>query len=655
MHVTWWARIMGDTVFIHGRAVLHAGSAGRAAGAFPDVCLCPPPPPVGPTPTPLANTACATDLQNGSQSVVVQGHSIGLQQSCLARSTGNEMAQSTGGGVLTHAVGGPARFVSYAMDVLIEGQGVIRHLDATTHNHSGGLGNTPPWAYVASAVVASQSNLRGNAPPSCCLTGVRLIDLDTGRGATHGGHTDGVPAFPYAPDLYTRLQGYDGCLEVVAGPGGARIRIDVDHDAACPHKLHPRIQITPLLGSQSAPQSRAHVRMGPSTATDMQVASRAQRNPHGDAVVPMQECIGQSQYDVRLLAAALPLQPVPSLASLLTPFTDVINAVQEYLILVESCVNAVSGAFAQSRMLLRIYAQADLSIAVSIKPWAEQHGLQHGMLQAPAPPNGASNQNVQIRVMRNGQEVQITQAYEQLLTTTRLLLHLFEDVPHFIPCVGWNITVSAGFFEGTLTGEWQWQPLARNDAWDAGMRWALMAPRWHLHADVMLIRVQAKAMVGVQFHFDALLLRFFLGIELLSLQFAIELIVMLRVPMRVQLGSGKQLASAQSTAISAVGTIEACCYGRISLIGLIVEVKAAVESHLTAEGHIVMGLAGVMGSEPSVDPAHAIHGTDFALRVVRERAVAFVSYRWPGTGIKSRRIEKPLWEQKVLWECGTWK
>jgi hypothetical protein len=51
---------MGDTVFINGRAAVHAGSAGKSI-AFPDVCLCPPTPPAGPIPTPLPERRRAID------------------------------------------------------------------------------------------------------------------------------------------------------------------------------------------------------------------------------------------------------------------------------------------------------------------------------------------------------------------------------------------------------------------------------------------------------------------------------------------------------------------------------------------------------------------------------------------------------------------
>jgi Domain of unknown function (DUF4150) len=144
---------MGDKVFINGRAAVHAGSAGKSV-AFPDVCLCPPAPPSGPIPTPLPNTAQATDLQGCAATVTIEGNRVAHAQSYVAKSTGNEVAQSTGGGIITHMVQGAAYFQTFSFDVFIEGQPAVRHLDLLTHNHMAKVpGNTPPapWMSVMTA------------------------------------------------------------------------------------------------------------------------------------------------------------------------------------------------------------------------------------------------------------------------------------------------------------------------------------------------------------------------------------------------------------------------------------------------------------------------------------------------------------------------
>jgi hypothetical protein len=153
---------MADNVFINGRAAVHSGSAGKSI-AFPDVCLCPPPPPSGPIPTPLPNTAQAMDLQGGATTVTIEGNPVGHAKSFIAKSTGNEVATSTGGGVITHMVQGMAYFQTFSMDVFIESQPAVRHMDLVTHNHMAMMpGNTPPAPWM-SAMMAGPGAAPGKA------------------------------------------------------------------------------------------------------------------------------------------------------------------------------------------------------------------------------------------------------------------------------------------------------------------------------------------------------------------------------------------------------------------------------------------------------------------------------------------------------------
>jgi hypothetical protein len=140
---------MADKVFVNGRAAIHKGSAGKSI-AFPDVCLCPPSPPSGPIPTPLPNTAQAMDLQGGAATVTIEGNPMAHAKSYIARSTGNEVSQPTGGGVITHQVKGAAYFQTFSMNVFVENQPAVRHLDLLTHNHMAMMpGNTPPAPWMS--------------------------------------------------------------------------------------------------------------------------------------------------------------------------------------------------------------------------------------------------------------------------------------------------------------------------------------------------------------------------------------------------------------------------------------------------------------------------------------------------------------------------
>ncbi|MDX2023215.1 MAG: DUF4150 domain-containing protein [Deltaproteobacteria bacterium] len=144
---------MADDVFINKLSAIHKGSPGKSM-AFPDVNLCPPSPPAGPVPTPLPNIAAAKDLAGGATSVKIHGNPVAKKSSYFAKSTGNAMARSTGGGIVTHVVEGKAYFASFSMNVKIEGEPVPRHLDMMTHNHAAPSPGEAVGTYMGSMKMA---------------------------------------------------------------------------------------------------------------------------------------------------------------------------------------------------------------------------------------------------------------------------------------------------------------------------------------------------------------------------------------------------------------------------------------------------------------------------------------------------------------------
>jgi uncharacterized Zn-binding protein involved in type VI secretion len=144
---------MADDVFINKLSAIHKGSPGKSM-AFPDVNLCPPSPPSGPIPTPLPNIAQAADLAGGASSVKINGNPIAKKSSYFAKSTGNAMARSTGGGILSHVVEGKAYFTSFSMNVKVEGEPVPRHLDMMTHNHAAPSPGEAVGTYLGSMQMA---------------------------------------------------------------------------------------------------------------------------------------------------------------------------------------------------------------------------------------------------------------------------------------------------------------------------------------------------------------------------------------------------------------------------------------------------------------------------------------------------------------------
>ncbi|MDN3920019.1 DUF4150 domain-containing protein [Roseateles violae] len=138
---------MANNVFANGREISCKAADSKSPCAFPDVCLTPPPPPAGPLPIPYPNTGMASNTSDGSSSVKIGGQEAMLRdKSYFKESMGDEAAtKAQGMGVVSHNIQGKCYFVSWSMDVKIEGANVVRHMDMTTHNHmSPKPGNTPP-------------------------------------------------------------------------------------------------------------------------------------------------------------------------------------------------------------------------------------------------------------------------------------------------------------------------------------------------------------------------------------------------------------------------------------------------------------------------------------------------------------------------------
>jgi len=146
---------VGNEVYANGREISCKAAAGKSICAFPDVCLTPPTPPAGPIPIPYPNTGMSSDTGEGSKTVQIGGQEVMLKDSsAFQKSTGDEAAtKSQGMNVITHQIQGKCYFTSWSMDVKIEGQNAVRHLDLMTHNHASTPGATPPWPYTDAAAV----------------------------------------------------------------------------------------------------------------------------------------------------------------------------------------------------------------------------------------------------------------------------------------------------------------------------------------------------------------------------------------------------------------------------------------------------------------------------------------------------------------------
>lgn len=139
---------MSNAVYANMMEVSCKSGNGKTICAFPDVCFTPPLTPATPpgVPIPYPNTGMSSDCTDGSTSVKIGGAEVMLKnKSYFKRSSGDEAGSAPKKGVITSQIMGKVYFNAWSMDVQIEGENVVRHLDLTTHNHASPPGQTPPF------------------------------------------------------------------------------------------------------------------------------------------------------------------------------------------------------------------------------------------------------------------------------------------------------------------------------------------------------------------------------------------------------------------------------------------------------------------------------------------------------------------------------
>ena len=143
---------MGNSVYANGMEVSCKASGGTSICSFPDTCFTPPLTPATPpgVPIPYPNTAMASDTSDGSSTVKSSGQEVMLKdQSNFKTSTGDEAGSAPKKNVITSKIKGAAYFVAWSMDVKVEGENVVRHMDMTTHNHGSKPAGAPPQLHTA--------------------------------------------------------------------------------------------------------------------------------------------------------------------------------------------------------------------------------------------------------------------------------------------------------------------------------------------------------------------------------------------------------------------------------------------------------------------------------------------------------------------------
>lgn len=113
--------------------------SGKSICQFPDVCFTPPLTPATPpgVPIPYPNTGLAGDTADGSATVKIANKEVMLKnKSKFKKSTGDEAGAAPKKGLITSTNKGAVYFLSWSIDVMVEGENVVRNLDMTTHNHA---------------------------------------------------------------------------------------------------------------------------------------------------------------------------------------------------------------------------------------------------------------------------------------------------------------------------------------------------------------------------------------------------------------------------------------------------------------------------------------------------------------------------------------
>lgn len=122
---------MPVTVVINNRTLAHKGSDGVAAATAPDVCKTPSP--GGPVPIPYPNIARSTTLSDGTTTVKADGNMVANKGSKYASSNGDEAG--TAGGVKSSVNMKAAKWITYSMDVKMDGKNACRLTDKMTSNN----------------------------------------------------------------------------------------------------------------------------------------------------------------------------------------------------------------------------------------------------------------------------------------------------------------------------------------------------------------------------------------------------------------------------------------------------------------------------------------------------------------------------------------
>ncbi len=122
---------MPVTVILNNMTLAHKGSNGIAMATIPDICKTPSP--AGPVPIPYPNIAQSSALASGTTTVKADGNMVANKGSEYSRSNGDEAG--TAGGVKSSVNMKAAKWITYSMDVKMDGKNACRLSDKMTSNN----------------------------------------------------------------------------------------------------------------------------------------------------------------------------------------------------------------------------------------------------------------------------------------------------------------------------------------------------------------------------------------------------------------------------------------------------------------------------------------------------------------------------------------
>jgi hypothetical protein len=152
---------MANQVFANNMEISCKAGAGKTICAFPDVCMTPPQTPATPpgVPIPYPNTGLSSDCSGGSSTVKISKKEVMLKnKSYFKKSTGDEAGCAPMKGVISHKITGKVFFTAWSMDVKVEGENVVRHLDLTTHNHGSPPNEAVPFPHLDEMAMSEFKN-----------------------------------------------------------------------------------------------------------------------------------------------------------------------------------------------------------------------------------------------------------------------------------------------------------------------------------------------------------------------------------------------------------------------------------------------------------------------------------------------------------------